>query len=106
MMKVFLLLIDRNGKWKVTTLIKGFATSVMGFASSYSNTGDIILIGKNKKSMQQAFQEMKKMNGGIVIVEDEQVICSIELPIGGVLSDKPMEELIEEELVLKRELAS
>lgn len=102
----FLMLIDRNGKWKVTTLIKGFATSLKGFASSYSNTGDIILIGKNKKSMLKAFQEMKKMNGGIVLVEDDQVICSIKLPIGGVLSDKPMEELIEEEILLKKELAA
>lgn len=102
----FLLLIDRNGRWKVSTLIKGFATSLMGFASSYSNTGDILLIGKSKKSMMQAFDEMKKMNGGIVIVEDDQVVCSIHLPIGGGLSDKPMEELIEEEIVLKRELAN
>jgi len=102
----FLLLIDRKGKWKVSTLIKGFATSLMGFASSYSNTGDILLIGKNKESMQQAFREVKKMNGGIVIVEDEQIICSVQLPIGGVLSNKPVEDLIEEELVLKRELAA
>lgn len=101
----FLLLIDRKGKWKVSTLIKGFATSLMGFASSYSNTGDILLIGKSKKSMMQAFEELKKMNGGIVIVEDDQVVCSIHLTIGGGLSDKPMEELIEEEIVLKRELA-
>lgn len=102
----FLMLIDRKGKWKVTTLIKGFATSVKGFASSYSNTGDILLIGKNKKSMLKAFEEMKKLNGGIVLVEEDQVICSIKLPIGGGLSDKPMEELIEEELLLKKELAA
>ncbi len=101
----FLLLIDRDGKWKVSTLIKGFATSLQGFASSYSNTGDILLIGKNKKSMLQAFEEVKQMNGGIVIVENDEVICSIKLPIGGGLSDKPMEDLIKEELILKRELA-
>lgn len=102
----FLMLIDRQGKWKVTTLIKGFATSLMGFASSYSNTGDIILIGKNKKSMLQAFQEMKKMNGGIVLVEDNRIVCSIELPIGGALSSNPMEKLMEEEVFLKKELAA
>lgn len=102
----FLMLVDRKGKWKVTTLIKGFATSLKGFASSYSNTGDILLIGKNKKSMLKAFQEMKKMKGGIVLVEEDEVVCSISLPIGGLLSDKPMEELIEEELLLKRELAA
>ena len=40
------MLVDRNGKWRINTMIKGFATHVKGFASSYSNTGDIILIGK------------------------------------------------------------
>lgn len=102
----FLLLIDRHGKWKVSTLIKGFATTLKGFASSYSSTGDILLIGKNKKCMLQAFNEMKKMNGGIVLVENDEVVCSINLAIGGGLSDKPMEALIEEELLLKKELAA
>ncbi|WP_313893511.1 adenine deaminase C-terminal domain-containing protein [Psychrobacillus sp.] len=101
----FLLLIDRHGKWKVSTMIKGFATTLKGFASSYSSTGDILLIGKNKKSMLKAFQEMKAMRGGIVIVDNDDVVCTIKLPIGGTLSDKPMEQLIEEELLFKKELA-
>ena len=62
----FLMLIDRNGKWHVNTLIKGFATNVQGFASSYSNTGDIILIGKDKKEMLHAFNEIKRIGGGMV----------------------------------------
>ena len=41
--------INREGNWHVNTMIKGFATSVQGFASSYSYTGDILLIGKIKK---------------------------------------------------------
>ena len=102
----FLVLLDRNGKWKVSTLIKGFATSLQGFASSYSCTGDILLIGKSKKCMLQAFEELKKTNGGIVIVEDGKVISSIKLAIGGGVSDKPMEDLIREELHLKKELAA
>ena len=52
----FLMLLDRNGKWHVNTVIKGFATGIQGFASSYSNTGDIILIGKDKKEMLQCLQ--------------------------------------------------
>ena len=91
---------------KFLHLLKDLRRHLKGFASSYSSTGDIILIGKNKKSMLQAFNEMKKMNGGIVIVEDEEVVCTLKLPIGGILSDKPMEVLIEEELYLKKELAA
>ena len=97
----FLMLIDRNGKWRVNTLIKGFATSVQGFASSYSNTGDIILIGKDKKEMLNAFNEIKRIGGGMVLSENGGIIPTIPLPIGGGLSAEPVEKLILQELDLK-----
>lgn len=100
----FLMLLDKCGKWRVNTLIKGFASGVSGFASSYSNTGDIILIGKNREDMNAAFEEVKRMKGGIVLVEDGTIICSLPLPIGGTLSDLPMEQLIPKELELKQAL--
>nr|WP_106781420.1 adenine deaminase C-terminal domain-containing protein [Lysinibacillus timonensis] len=100
----YLMLIDRKGKWRVNTMIKGFATNVKGFATSYSNTGHIIIIGKSFKDMKKAFNEMKKMNGGIVLVEDEEIIASIPLPIGGTLYDGTVEELIEKEMTLKSAL--
>jgi len=95
-----LVLIDRNGKWRVNTMIKGFATDVKGFATSYSNTGHIILIGKSITDMKKAFIEMKKLNGGIVLVENNEVIASIPLTIGGTLFDGTVEELIEKETAL------
>ncbi|WP_341960379.1 amidohydrolase family protein [Planococcus maritimus] len=97
----FLMLLDKNGKWRVNTLIKGFATEVDGFASSYTNTGDIVLIGKSRQDMWQAFEEMKRLKGGIVLVEDGETICQLPLPIGGIMSDLPMESLMEQESKLK-----
>ncbi len=44
----FLTLMDRNGKWHVNTTIRGFTKRLGGLASSYSNTGDIIYIGKKQ----------------------------------------------------------
>ncbi|MEK4230848.1 adenine deaminase C-terminal domain-containing protein [Solibacillus sp. FSL H8-0538] len=102
----YLMLVDRNGKWRINTMIKGFAKSVKGFASSYSNTGDIILIGKNSKDMKQAFNELKKMKGGIVLVEDGQVVTAIPLTIGGTLYDGDVEALTEKELALKEALVA
>lgn len=101
----FLMLIDRHGKWRVNTVIKGFANHVQGLASSYSNTGDIILIGKDKNEMLLAFREMKRMKGGMVLVEDGEVAASIPLPIGGGLSAERMEVLIDQEVALKQALA-
>lgn len=101
----FLMLIDRNGKWRVNSFIKGFADQVQGFASSYSNTGDIILIGKDKQAMLLAFREMKRLKGGMVLVEDGDIAASIPLPIGGGLSAEHMEVLIEQEIALKKALS-
>ncbi|MDW0111084.1 adenine deaminase C-terminal domain-containing protein [Sporosarcina aquimarina] len=101
----FLALVDRNGKWRVTTVIKGFSHSVQGLASSYSNTGDVILIGRDKQEMIRAFERIKELEGGIVLAENEQIICELPLPIGGSLSDEPIGILREQERQLKQELS-
>lgn len=100
----YLMLVDRHGKWRVNTLIKGFATSVEGLATSYSCTGDIILIGKNVKAMHQAFNEMKKTRGAVVLVENDEVVASIPLQIGANVSSEPVEVVIEQEKKLKAAL--
>ncbi|WP_100334195.1 adenine deaminase C-terminal domain-containing protein [Bacillus alkalisoli] len=100
----FLMLIDRNGQWRVNTIIKGFSHKVSGLVSSYSNTGDIIIIGKNKEDMLFAFERMKAIGGGIVLAENQEIVCEISLPIGGMMSEEEMPKLIEEEEVLRQQL--
>ncbi|MGE8207714.1 adenine deaminase C-terminal domain-containing protein [Heyndrickxia sp. NPDC080065] len=97
----FLILIGRDGTWRINTMVKGFANSVKGFASSFSSTGDIIIIGKNKNDMVSAFNRMKELGGGIVMVEDGEVIHEIPLTLSGFSSAKPMDILIEAEKKLK-----
>ncbi|WP_194138554.1 adenine deaminase C-terminal domain-containing protein [Robertmurraya kyonggiensis] len=93
----FFMLMDKEGKWRINTVVKGFANNLPGLASSYTNTGDIILIGKNKSDMVSAFNRMKELGGGIVISEDENIVLEIPLPLKGVMSNKPVEDLIEDE---------
>ncbi|UTR08825.1 amidohydrolase family protein [Evansella sp. LMS18] len=97
----FIMLADRDGKWTVSTAIKGFADNLYGFASSFSNTGDIILIGKSKKGLQDAFKELKKQQGGIVLLDETGPVCKIPLDISGMISSADMEELMEKERELK-----
>ncbi|QOY37836.1 adenine deaminase C-terminal domain-containing protein [Anaerobacillus isosaccharinicus] len=93
----FFMMIDKNGRWIINTVVKRFAKALSGFACSYSNTGDIIIIGKNKNDMLLAFQELKKQQGGIVLIENGEVIISIKLDLYGLMSTKKMEIIIEEE---------
>ena len=53
----FFMLLDRNGKWRINTILKGFADKLCGLASSYTMSGDIILIGKRKQDMMIAFNQ-------------------------------------------------
>jgi len=93
----FFMLIDKHGKWRINTMLKGFSNKVQGLASSYSTTGDIILIGKNKYEMMNAFHRMVELGGGIVISEERRIVLEIPLPLSGVMSDHSVERLVEED---------
>lgn len=93
----FFAMIDRGGEWQITTMLKGFATKVSGFASSYSGTGDIILIGKSIKDMVAAFRALKEQGGGMTLVENGEVIGRIVLSLLGMVSLKSMEGIMEDE---------
>lgn len=93
----FFMLIDKHGKWRINTMLKGFSNKIQGLASSYSTTGDIILIGKNKDEMMNAFHRMVELGGGIVISEERRIVLEIPLPLSGVMSDHSVERLVEED---------
>ncbi|KKI91402.1 adenine deaminase [Bacillus sp. SA1-12] len=90
----FLALIDRNGKWRINTVIKGFAKHVQGFASSYSTTGDIIIIGKKKSEMLAAYRRMKEIGGGIVLIENGDVLFEMPLQLNGSASNEELESVM------------
>ena len=96
----FLMLIARDGTWKINTLVKGFSNHLKGFASSYSTTGDMIIIGKNKEDMLKAFDRLKEIGGGIVLVEGTKVLHEIPLPLTGIMSKADMISLIQEEKMM------
>ncbi|PGS53969.1 adenine deaminase C-terminal domain-containing protein [Bacillus sp. AFS041924] len=93
----FLLIVGRDGTWRLNTLVKGFAGHIRGFASSYSGTGDILILGKRKSDMLKAFERMKEIGGGLVLVEDNEVLHEVSLPLRGSMSELEMENLIKVE---------
>lgn len=97
----YLSLFDKYGKWRVNTMLKGFATRVQGFVSSYSTTGDIIAVGKNKEDMLLAFKRMKEIGGGIVLAENGKILHEIPLHLSGGASNEMYEKVLEREKTLK-----
>ncbi|GGL60169.1 adenine deaminase C-terminal domain-containing protein [Sporolactobacillus putidus] len=93
---LYLTLVDKKGSWIINTYIRGFARSLSGFAGSFSATGDVLLIGRNKEDMVAAFNRMKKIKGGLVIAENGEITGELALPLFGFMSDLPMKRLIQE----------
>ncbi|MFD1334743.1 adenine deaminase C-terminal domain-containing protein [Oceanobacillus iheyensis] len=97
----FILLIDRKGKWRVNTIIRGFAPKLGALVSSYSASGDIIIIGNSKKDIFIAWNRLKEIKGGIILVNDGEILTEIPLPLGGSLPNEPMEQMIKYDKQLK-----
>lgn len=97
----FLLLMDRNGQWRSNTTLRGFTKNLGGLASSYSTTGDLVFIGKNKHDMLLAFNRLKEIGGGIVVAHQGEILAEIPLKLSGVMFDGEMYDLIEKEEALR-----
>ncbi|MFC3883878.1 adenine deaminase C-terminal domain-containing protein [Bacillus songklensis] len=93
----FLMMVARDGSWRINTLVKGFVQHLGGIASSYSGTGDILIIGKRKTDMLIAFERMQAIGGGIVLAEENHILHEIPLPLNGIMSDLDMGFLIKNE---------
>jgi len=93
----YFMLLDREGEWRINTLLKGFTKKIGGMASSYTGDGDIVLLGKSQQDMKIAFQRLKEIGGGIVLVKDGKIDVEIPLPLRGMMAEMPLSELIEKE---------
>lgn len=91
----FLMMIDREGKWCVNTVIQGFTDRLGAICSSFTTTDDVLVIGKKKTDMKQAMERMKEIGGGIVIVHEGEILMELPLHLHGQMYHGTMEELIE-----------
>src|SRR5699024_11629493 len=98
-------LLDHYGKWRVNSIINGVTTSLGGLASSYSTTGDIAFIGKSKSDILLAGKRLKETGGGIVLVNQGEIIYELKLELNGRMLIGGMQALIQKERELNTILA-
>jgi adenine deaminase len=73
-------------------LVKGFGLKKGALATSIGHDShNIIAIGVKDSDLIKAVTTVNKMGGGIALVEDGRVLESLELPIAGLMSNKPLE---------------
>ena len=74
--------------------VKGFGLEKGAIASSVAHDShNIIVVGAGDEDMAQAVQGVATMHGGLVAVQEGTVRASLPLPIGGLMSDRSIEEV-------------
>jgi adenine deaminase len=60
-------------------------------ATSYAHDNhNLLCSGDNKSDMEIAMKWVIRHQGGMCVVSDGRILASIELPVGGILSEEPM----------------
>ena len=52
---------------------------------------NVMVMGRNVEDMVLAVNNLIDFNGGYIVVKDNNVLAKLELPIGGIVSDEPIE---------------
>lgn len=52
---------------------------------------NVMVMGRNVDDMVLAVNNLIDFNGGYIVVKDNNVLAKLELPIGGIVSDEPIE---------------
>jgi len=77
-------------------LVRGFGLKKGALASSIAHDcHNIIAVGTNDKDIFIAVKEIERLNGGLVVAAEDKVLASLALPIAGLLSDQPLEVVVD-----------
>lgn len=75
-------------------IVKGLGLKSGAIATTIAHDShNLILAGTNNKDMVVAANAVKDMQGGMVVVNQGEVIASLELSIAGLMSDLPYKEV-------------
>ena len=76
-------------------LVRGFGLTRGAIASSVAHDAhNIVVVGMNDASMAAAVRRLANRGGGIVVVDGAEVLAELPLPVAGLLSDAPLEEVV------------
>jgi adenine deaminase len=68
-------------------LVKGFGLRRGALATSVAHDShNLVVVGVSDEEMKQAVQEIEKMQGGFVVVDQKEIKASLPLPVAGLMS--------------------
>jgi adenine deaminase len=76
--------------------VKGFGLQRGAIATSLAHDAhNIVVVGVDDGDMARAVQRLAETGGGMVVIADRGVQAELPLPVAGILSDAPFEEVVE-----------
>ncbi|ARK32231.1 adenine deaminase C-terminal domain-containing protein [Halalkalibacter krulwichiae] len=95
----------KNGN-RAHGLIGGDIIKNGAIATTYSHDNhNLLVLGQNGRDMEIAANAVIKNQGGICVVSEGKVLQMLKLPVGGILSEEPLELLAQQVEELRRTLA-
>ena len=77
-------------------LVRGFGLKRGALGSSVAHDAhNLVVVGMNDADMAQVVERLAVLGGGIVAVEDGAVLAELPLPVGGLLADLALAEVVE-----------
>jgi len=88
-------------------LVKGFGLKKGVLASSIAHDShNIVAVGTNDFDILRAIEGIEKLQGGLVVCANEEILASLPLPIAGLLSPEPVEVVVTQFEEVERAAAS
>ncbi|UCG12715.1 MAG: adenine deaminase [Deltaproteobacteria bacterium] len=75
--------------------VRGFGFRRGALASTVAHDShNLVVVGANDSDMAVAANVLRKLGGGLVVVNDGQVRAKLPLPVAGLMSTSPLEEVV------------
>ncbi len=88
-------------------LVKGFGLKKGALASSVAHDShNIIAVGANDLDILKAIEEINRLQGGLVVCANLEILASLPLPIAGLLSPEPLDVVVTQHEVVEKTAAS
>jgi len=89
------------------SLVKGFGLKKGALASSVAHDShNIIAVGTNDFDIIKAIEEINRLQGGLVVCADLEILASLPLPIAGLLSPEPLDVVVSQHEIVVKTAAS
>ncbi|MGB3262221.1 adenine deaminase [Paenisporosarcina sp.] len=77
-------------------IVKGFGLEKGAVATTIAHDShNAIVLGTNDEDMIVAVQALQEMQGGLVVVNEGQIMASLALPVAGLMTQVPLEEAVQ-----------